>query len=400
MPKKLLDRLQTFNRDRLPALVALKYRHMRANPFVFFRGSCHLFYEDWPASSELNAAPLTWLCGDLHLENFGTYKGENRLTYFDLNDFDDGALGPCTWDLARLLTSLHLAGAQINLADADLQALGAHLLDHYYAALAKGAILSLERATATGLLRQLMRTLKTRPRSKFLDQRSQRLKKSRRFKLEADRYGKVSETEVEQITAAFHALGEAANAGKFFKVHDIAFRVAGTGSLGLKRYAILVEGRGSPNENFILDLKAARPAPFAARLNVPQPEWPSQAHRMVAIQTRMQAMPPALLTPLEMGGDWYLVRELQPSQDKISLSAWDKRPEKIKNLLARMAEIVAWDQLRSGGRNGSAIADELIAFGESATLKNDLLAYAQSYARQVEKDFEKFAEAYDAGKLK
>jgi uncharacterized protein (DUF2252 family) len=399
MPKNIVNRMRSFNQNRLPEMVALKYRNMRANPFAFFRGSCHLFYEDWPASSELNSAPLTWVCGDLHLENFGAYKGENRLTYFDINDFDDGALAPCTWDLARFLTGLNLAGKILELADEDSQTLGAHFLDTYFATLARGQIRSLERATATGLARQLMRTLKTRQRHKFLDERSRRVKQERRFKIETDHYEKVASDEYQRIKATIQAFGEDAQAGKFYRVQDIAFRVAGTGSLGLKRYAILVEGRGSPDENFILDLKEARAAAFAARLNVPQPAWTSQAQRVAAIQARLQAMPPALLAPLEMDGGWYIVRELQPAQDKISLAAWDKRPGQIKKLLGSMAEIVAWSQLRSGGRDGSAIADELIAFGASAALKNDLLAYSQTYARQAQADYKKFSEALDSGKL-
>jgi Uncharacterized protein conserved in bacteria (DUF2252) len=41
----------------------------------------------------------------------------------------------------------------------------------------------------------------------------------------------------------------------FFEVLDIGFRVAGTGSLGLDRYLILVTGKGSPDQNYLLDFK-------------------------------------------------------------------------------------------------------------------------------------------------
>ncbi|HAN57343.1 MAG TPA: DUF2252 domain-containing protein, partial [Betaproteobacteria bacterium] len=65
---------------------ALKYRNLRSNPFVFLRGTCHLFYDRLPRDRVLDRAPLTWICGDLHIENFGSYKGDNRLVYFDMND--------------------------------------------------------------------------------------------------------------------------------------------------------------------------------------------------------------------------------------------------------------------------------------------------------------------------
>ena len=91
-----LQRITTYNYGRDPERLSRKYAAMRADVFAFLRGTCHLFYEDWPHISTLNDAPRTWICGDLHLENFGSYKGDNRLTYFDLNDFDEAILAPCT----------------------------------------------------------------------------------------------------------------------------------------------------------------------------------------------------------------------------------------------------------------------------------------------------------------
>src|ERR1700747_2530702 len=93
--KSVPERVKEFNSGRIPEMLKIKYRNMRQNAFVFYRGSCHLFYEDLPAVSHLNNSPLSWLCGDLHLENFGSYKADNRLVYFDINDFDESALAPC-----------------------------------------------------------------------------------------------------------------------------------------------------------------------------------------------------------------------------------------------------------------------------------------------------------------
>ncbi len=400
MTAHLLTRLRTFNADRLPEKVARKYRAMSASPFAFFRGTAHLFYTEALAASPLSSAPLTWLCGDLHLENFGTHKGENRLTYFDISDFDDGALGPCTWDVVRFLTSLYLAGVGLNYAEEDLRHVADFCLESYYAALARGKILSLERAAATGLVKKLIKTLKKRPRREFLDQRTHLVKKERRFILQEGRYEALPAQEAAQITQTLQQLGESLGAADFYRVLDVAFRVAGTGSLGLRRYAILVEGRGSPDENFILDLKETRISALAPILTAPQPAWLNQAQRIASIQARCQAVSPALLTPVEVAGDWFLLRELQPSQDKISLVGGKIRPVLFKQLAGDMAAIVAWNQLRSGGRGASAIADELIAFGERAALKTELLRTAQSQMRQALADYQVFCEAFGAGKLK
>lgn len=83
---------------RDPERLQLKYSKMRSNAFVFMRATCHLFYDRLPQDDLFKRAPLTWACGDLHLENFGSYKGDNRLVYFDLNDFDEAALAPACQD--------------------------------------------------------------------------------------------------------------------------------------------------------------------------------------------------------------------------------------------------------------------------------------------------------------
>src|SRR5579863_614553 len=102
----VVKRIQTFNKGRLPDMLDLKYQAMRTNVFAFYRGTCHLFYQDWPTDTPLNHAPATWICGDLHLENFGSYKGDNRLVYFDMNDFDEAVLASANWEISRMLTSI------------------------------------------------------------------------------------------------------------------------------------------------------------------------------------------------------------------------------------------------------------------------------------------------------
>src|SRR5450756_1003768 len=134
----IVDRIRDFNAGRDPERLALKYRAMRASPFAFLRGTCHLFYDELAAASLPAGAPLVWACGDLHLENFGSYKGDNRLVYFDLNDFDEAALAPCTWDLVRFLCSVHLGVRGLSLNEPEIDLLCRVFVDAYAAALASG----------------------------------------------------------------------------------------------------------------------------------------------------------------------------------------------------------------------------------------------------------------------
>jgi len=137
-----------FNTARDPERLALKYAKMRTNAFAFLRGSCHLFHGRLMAMAGLpKSAPLAWVCGDLHLENFGSYKGDNRLVYFDVNDFDEAALAPASWDLVRLLTSVCVEAQGIAATDAAMQILCLSFLQAYSAALAHGKAFWVERET-------------------------------------------------------------------------------------------------------------------------------------------------------------------------------------------------------------------------------------------------------------
>ena len=148
MPKNLIKRLRKFNADRDPEMVRLKYEALKESPFRFFRGTCHLFYEDIPAKSFILGSPKTWICGDLHLENFGTFKGNNRLAYFDMNDFDESFLGPCLLDVVRLCTSVFLASGLVKIEIADCRKLVKSLLQSYAANLEAGHIKSVDQRTA------------------------------------------------------------------------------------------------------------------------------------------------------------------------------------------------------------------------------------------------------------
>src|SRR4051812_15499880 len=77
--RRLAARLRKFNAGRDPERLRMKYRAMRSSAFAFLRGTCHLFYERLPQSRMLERAPAAWICGDFHLQNFGSYKGDNRL---------------------------------------------------------------------------------------------------------------------------------------------------------------------------------------------------------------------------------------------------------------------------------------------------------------------------------
>ncbi len=387
---QIVQRIDQFNEGRDPDLLKLKYQQMQANVFGFFRGTCHLFYEDWPVESDLNEAPSVWVCGDLHLENFGTYKGDSRLVYFDLNDFDEAALAPCTWDLARFLTSLLVGAKSLGVNASQSLALCHCFLGAYTANLIQGHARTLERETATGMIKDLLMSLKQRDRKTFLDTRTEPVNGRRKLKIDNEHTRKISKGERTRIIDFTTSWGAQQPNPSFFKVLDVAHRIAGTGSLGVERYVLLVKGKGSPDQNYLLDLKAEPTSCLQPYLTLPQPQWSNEAQRTVSVQQRVQGTPPALLAAITLKEESFVLRELQPTQDRLSLNQWNGKIRRLEKVMGSMGELVAWGQLRSGGRQGSAIADELIAFAEKSHWQEPLLTYAQDYSQRVEADYREF----------
>jgi uncharacterized protein (DUF2252 family) len=390
MMKNIFERIQEFNRGRNADLLKIKYQHMRADSFGFYRGTCHIFYEDWPKSTPLNRTPAAWICGDLHLENFGAYKGDNRLVYFDLNDFDEAVLAPCAWELARFLTSIHVAGETLKFKEARAQDLCKVALAAYVKALAWGKARTVEVGTAEGMVKELLEELETRKRKDFLDKHTRRKKGSRRLLLDHIKLFAATVEEQSWVERLMKKWAGEQHDPSSFKVIDVAHRIAGTGSLGLDRYAILVEGKGSPDHNYLLDLKEAAPSSLQPRLRLRQPPWRHEADRVVAIQQRVEGTSQALLSSVEMKGRSYVLHELQPHQDRIDLHQWNGKLKRLEKVVATMGELAAWGQLRSSGRQGSAVADELIAFAHDAKWQKELLHYASHYSRQVFADYQEF----------
>lgn len=386
-----------YNKGRDPERVQMKYASMRRSAFSFLRGTCHLFYARLPAHALFTSAPPVWSCGDLHLENFGSYKGENHLAYFDINDFDEAALAPLTWDVVRFLSSVLVGAQEMTLSPDDAQSLCVAFLDAYNSTLATGKSTWVERASATGLLRELLDNVGLRSRPDFLNSRTTIVGSKRRIHLDGRKALAASPEQRARVTAILDDFARTQPDPKFYKLIDVARRIAGTGSLGVERYIILVRGKGGTDGNYLLDLKRALPSSLMPRLDTPQPKWKSEAARVVALQCRMQAVHIACLHAIAVGRTSYVMRALLPSEDRVTLNRDVDSFERIASVVRSMGNIAASAQLRSSGRDQSATADQLIAFSRKKQWQPTMVALALRCAKQVEQDWQTYCDAYDAG---
>ena len=291
------------------------------------------------------------------------------------------------------MASAYVAAPTLNLALTDVNELVKVFLDAYQAALGDGKARWIERATANGMVRTLLQRVSKQTRPMLINARTIWKKGKRRIVIDDKRALSVTNSQRTSVTRRLDEFAKSQPDPDFFRVLDLARRVAGLGSLGLERYIVLVRGDGGRDGNALLDVKQAAPSSLARFERVRQPKWKSEADRVVAIQKRMQAIAPALLHAKKIGPGGYVLHELQPSNDRLSLKDARRNRHHLRSAAKAMGRVTAWAQLRSSGRQGSATADDLVAFAEASGWKRPLIDYGRSYETQVQRDYKQFVDA-------
>lgn len=87
---------------------------MSESPFAFYRGAAAVMASDLAGTASTGVRIQT--CGDAHLSNFGLFASRDRALLFDVNDFDETAVGPWEWDVKRLVTSVAILGDEFGMS--------------------------------------------------------------------------------------------------------------------------------------------------------------------------------------------------------------------------------------------------------------------------------------------
>lgn len=384
------------NAGRDPERLQLKLAAMRADPFAFLRGTCPLFYSTLPITRQFKSSPMILACGDLQLENFGSYKGDNRLVYFDIVDFDESCIAPVAYELVRMLTSILIAIAPLRIDAAAASKLVNQFIESYAINIIAAKPRWVERSLASGPVKKLLQSLKGRNRRDLVKQRTVRKSGKIRFLNDGIKSLPISTKDRAHAESVLDAYGSTQQLRSFFEPIDIARRIAGNGSLGLERYVALVRGDGSLGGQTLIDIKIASPSALAACINVPQPRWKSEAERLVSIQRISQAVFPALLGSVAVHKQSYVIKELEPSADRVNLTALGGKFAALNAVIKTMAETTAWAHLRGCGRFGSASVEALAAFAVSAEWRRQVTICADAARALVLVQWQNFSEDYDA----
>lgn len=403
MIHRVSQQILAHNAGRDPVRVAMKFARMREDPFAFFRGSNHLFLDMLPRRHSLWKGPKVFVCGDLHLENLGTFKGDNRLCYFDINDFDEACLAPPGIDLVRFAASVHMAALALDWNASLRTGMIRAFLQAYGTAIMDGKPRWLERSLAEGPVRSVLKRAATRSRVQLLNRYTDQRRKRRHLRID-DRHLLSSPSKqtpgIRRVLAKISGQeGQALLGPQFFRLHDVAHRVAGNGSLGCERFALLVEGRGSAKGNFLLDLKAADESATARWFQLDQPDFGGEAQRIVQVQRLLQAVSPALLSAVHIGRTGYVIKELQPAIDRVDLAALGGRARRLKRVAATMGAVCAWAHLRSSGHRQSEPVENLQRFVGTRGWVTGVEHLAQSSSRAMLKAYRQYCKDFDAGSI-
>lgn len=117
---KATKKFEDWLRERIHIVepdLQFKHEQMAAALFPFFRATFYRWLQHWPeVCADLEKVPHILSVGDLHVENFGTWRDTDGRLVWGVNDFDEACLYPYTMDLVRLATSALLAAREERLA--------------------------------------------------------------------------------------------------------------------------------------------------------------------------------------------------------------------------------------------------------------------------------------------
>ena len=417
-----LELLARSMHGRVPALIKLKYMLMAASPFGYFRGAVPVMAADLAVLP--NTGLVCQLCGDAHVRNLGAFAAPDGRLVFDINDFDETIRGPFEWDLKRMAASLVLAGrgsghkesaacatvekfvarycAQMR-AFAQMSSLEvAHYQVHRLgqAAPVHQALMEAERATPQHTLDQLTeptaqgKNIVSHPFPKEREKDGAPSSSGRRFKEIKPILTRVTGARAAAVLTSLGPYRQMLEPQRqhllsLYRPVDVAFKIVGTGSVGLRDYCVYFEGNG-PGDPLFLQIKEEPASAYSPYLTDAQPPH-HNGQRVAEGQKAMQVQSDPFLGWTHFAGRDYLVRQLNDHKGSIDLE--DLAGGGLEAYAEVCGELLARGHARSGDPlilngyigNGDGFAEALAKFGSA-------------YADQTEKDWNDLKRSAYAGK--
>ena len=394
---------------RLDWLIPVRVGRMAATPYGFLRGAAIVMAEDVARLPSTGITPV--ICGDAHLGNFGFYASPEQDLVIDLNDFDEAHPGAWEWDLRRLAASIWVAGRQNGASEPQCESAVLRCVAGYrdeVRDLASTPLLTrsyqrldvdhLQRSATDKSLRAEIKRAAARARRRTSDRALPKFTSQRDGKRhiaeDPPLITRVNYAEADQIaqgldeymgTLAPHwrrALGG-------YTLIDIAHKVVGVGSVGLRAYVALLEG-SNPDDVVFLQLKQARRSVLARHVHGESAWHAHQGQRVVEYQQALQTVSDPLLGWTTVGEHQYYVRQFRNMKGSVALDSIDGAA--LADYAAITGHLLAKGHARTSG------ASMIVGYaGSSDHLDVALARFARLYADQTEADHAALVKAASRG---
>ncbi|MFE3992070.1 DUF2252 domain-containing protein [Streptomyces goshikiensis] len=420
-----VDVIERQSATRVQELIPIRYGRMAQSPFRFYRGAAAIMAGDLAGTPD--SGIRVQLCGDAHLLNFRLLGSPERNLLFDINDFDETLPGPWEWDVKRLATSLVIAGRENGFSAQERAGVvrsgvsayreqmrrfaGMNTLDVWYAKVDETDLQAVAADALHTRGRKNVSEALTKARGRDSLQAFEKLTElvdgERRFaaapqlitpisQLMPDRERDGLEGEIHDLVERY---GRSLQSDRLhllrqFSVVDMARKVVGVGSVGMRCWVILLLGRDD-QDPLILQAKEAGESVLAAHTGAS--EFATEGERVVAGQRVMQAASDIFLGWHRMHGvdgrerDFY-VRQLRDWKGIAEPSRMV--PRGMRAFAGLCGVTLARAHARSGDR--IAIAAYL---GRREVFDDALVRFAESYADQNERDHRSLVEAIASGRV-
>jgi uncharacterized protein (DUF2252 family) len=409
--RDVVDQLAENHEGRIDWLVPVRVGRMVASPYGFLRGSATVMAEDLAHLPATGIMPV--IGGDAHFGNFGFYASPEQQLVLDINDFDEAHPGSWEWDLRRLCASVWVAGRENGAGEdacADaVTACSAAYRDQLWQLFEQPLLsrsfqrLDLVRLHATASdeslrkeIEQAARRAMRRTSDRALPRFTQEHEGGRRIVEEPPLITRLDDDESERLAAALddylltlmphwrRVLGG-------YTIVDMAHKVVGVGSVGLRAFVVLCEG-SSPEDVLFLQLKEARRSVVAPYVHGDSAWHAHQGQRVVEYQQALQTVSDPLLGWTTVGERQFYVRQFRNMKGTVALDGIDAPA--LTDYAGICGQLLAKGHARTSG--ASMIAGYL---GKSDRADQALGRFARTYADQTERDHESLVAAVRRGKL-
>lgn len=362
--------IEIWNANLSPSDKKSKYCKMSNSPFSFYRGTNHLFWKKYANDERVkkygNSKTKVWIQGDLHAYNFGAFDNDKNKIVYALNDFDESTIADYQYDVWRMAISLvlimdeNIAAGTLSLSNSEkkdiVDAFSESYLDTMHSFHGNDDELDLEftKNNTYGRLDDFLDNVEDKnSRLKMLNDWTILINNSRKFNMANEDLSDVNTSEKNALATSLANYGNTLSGSlsydsHYFFVKDIAKRLnAGTGSLGVDRYYILIEGEtNSENDDRILDIK---------KQSIPTPNYYLNSTPVINNYAQLYVIADKALSVhtddhlgyLRYKSQNYSVRERSPFKKSFNTSKELTSYTRFKKLAQQWGEILAAAHARS-----------------------------------------------------